>query len=422
MWKMFLLVVALLLCVFVVNAQTLLLEENFDYTAGTNLTSNGWTAHSGTGTNPITVNSGGLTYSGYSSSGIGNAALVDNTGEDVNRSFTSQTAGTIYYSFLVQVNAVANGYFIHLMNTNTTFAARVFIQTATGGFNFGVSNSSTGVFGTTVFSTGTTYLCVVKYDFSTSDVKLWVFSSGVPPTEGSAGTPEASTTGSGQASISAIGLRQYSSSQNVIVDGIRVGTSWDYAPLPVELTSFTAVTRGKNVELRWATATEVNNYGFEIEKRMKDELGSKKWEKIGFVEGSGTTNAPKEYSFSDALTANGTYVYRLKQIDRDGQFTYSPEVEVMMTQIAQTYALKQNYPNPFNPATTISFTVPSAERATLKVYDLTGREVATLFNEVANPGQTYNVLFNGKGLASGIYIYVLQTPAFREVKKMQLIK
>jgi len=203
----------------------------------------------------------------------------------------------------------------------------------------------------------------------------------------------------------------------ILIDSIGI----DGGALPVELTSFTAVTRGKYVELRWTTATEVNNYGFEIEKKRKDEAGSK-WEKIGFVEGSGTTNAPKEYSFSDALTANGTYVYRLKQIDRDGQFTYSPEVEVVASNVAQIYSLKQNYPNPFNPATTISFTVPSAERAILKVYDLTGREVATLFNEVANPGQTYNVLFNGKGLASGIYIYVLQTPTFREVKKMQLVK
>jgi hypothetical protein len=194
-------------------------------------------------------------------------------------------------------------------------------------------------------------------------------------------------------------------------------------PLPVELTSFTAVTRGQNVELRWSTATEVNNYGFEVERAMmNDELGMKKWMKVGFVEGSGNSNAPKEYSFTDKAGASGTYSYRLKQIDRDGRFEYSPTVEVVMAHVAQAYTLEQNYPNPFNPTTTIRFSVPAVERATVTVYDITGREVAVLFNDVANPGQMYNVQFTGKGLASGIYIYVLQTPTFREVKKMQMIK
>ncbi|HAP35443.1 MAG TPA: hypothetical protein DCQ28_05680, partial [Bacteroidetes bacterium] len=96
-------------------------------------------------------------------------------------------------------------------------------------------------------------------------------------------------------------------------------------PMPVELTSFTAIAKEKNVELKWNTATEVNNYGFEIEKkRMKDELGNMNWEKIGFVEGNGTTNAPKNYSFTDKSAA-GKISYRLKQIDRDGKFEYSQE-------------------------------------------------------------------------------------------------
>lgn len=211
---------------------------------------------------------------------------------------------------------------------------------------------------------------------------------------------------------------------NIFLDNFIYTNQIASVPLPVELTSFTATAKGQGVELAWKTATEVNNYGFEVERKVSS-LGSArddKWAKIGFVEGAGNSNAPKEYSFTDALSANGKYLYRLKQIDRDGKFEYSHEVEVVISHLPQKFALMQNYPNPFNPATTISFTVPSVERATLKVYDLTGREVGTLFNEVANPGQTYHVVFNGKGLASGIYIYVLQTPTFREVKKMQLIK
>lgn len=220
--------------------------------------------------------------------------------------------------------------------------------------------------------------------------------------------------------LSAVDVSGSGSRPGILIDNIGI----DGGVLPVELTSFTATAKGQGVELAWKTATEVNNYGFEVERKVSS-LGSArddKWAKIGFVEGAGNSNAPKEYSFTDALSANGKYLYRLKQIDRDGKFEYSNEVEVVISHLPQKFALMQNYPNPFNPATTISFTVPSVERATLKVYDLTGREVGTLFNEVANPGQTYHVVFNGKGLVSGIYIYVLQTPTFREVKKMQLIK
>lgn len=90
--------------------------------------------------------------------------------------------------------------------------------------------------------------------------------------------------------------------------------------------------------------------------------------------------------------------------------------------IVKSYELAQNFPNPFNPTTTIRFSVQQLEQASVKVFDITGREVATLFNDVAAPGQVYNVQFNATGLASGIYFYVLQTPNVREVKKMSLIK
>ena len=94
----------------------------------------------------------------------------------------------------------------------------------------------------------------------------------------------------------------------------------------------------------------------------------------------------------------------------------------MIANVAERYELAQNFPNPFNPVTTIRFAVMNNEHATVKVYDIAGREVATLFNDVAQPGQMYNVQFNATGLASGIYFYVLQTPNVREVKKMQLLK
>lgn len=191
------------------------------------------------------------------------------------------------------------------------------------------------------------------------------------------------------------------------------------SPLPVELTSFTAVTKGNKVELLWNTATELNNHGFEVERSTRN---SGAWENLGFVSGAGNSNAPKSYSFIDA-SAQGAVQYRLKQIDNDGRFTYSNIVEVtVVAALTQNYELAQNFPNPFNPTTTIRFAVKNSEHASVKVYDVTGREVTTLFNDVAQPGQQYNVQFNAAGLSSGIYFYVLQTSSFREVKKMQLLK
>jgi hypothetical protein len=200
-------------------------------------------------------------------------------------------------------------------------------------------------------------------------------------------------------------------------------------PVPVEIHSFTANSKGRGVELAWKTATEVNNHGFDIEKRMKDELGSMNWEKIGFVEGHGTTNAPKSYSFIDG-SASGTVAYRLKQIDRDGSFEYSNQVEVTVA-APKEFALMQNHPNPFNPATSISYTIPAAGHVTLKVYDLIGKEVATLVNGMQDAG-VHIVKFSAGGgsafggdasqLPSGMYFYTLRTNNFAATKKMMLLK
>jgi hypothetical protein len=212
--------------------------------------------------------------------------------------------------------------------------------------------------------------------------------------------------------------------------------------LPVELVSFTAAVRPGAVTLNWQTATEKNNYGFEIERKEvrvsglefavpdgrhgeqytnpETQNSNQAWVRVGFVEGSGTTNAPKSYSYVDE-SATGNVVYRLKQIDRDGKFEYSQEVEVMITQTPKLFALMQNYPNPFNPTTTIAFSIPKANNVTLKIFDAIGREVATLVNGVRSAGE-YNVEFNASTLASGMYLYRLQAGSFVETKKFVLMK
>ena len=197
--------------------------------------------------------------------------------------------------------------------------------------------------------------------------------------------------------------------------------------LPVELVSFTANNPGDKVELLWKTATEVNNYGFEIQ-RLNPPLpsglplqgGNMGWVKIGFVKGSGNSNSPKNYSFIDVNPPNGTVEYRLKQIDNDGSFIYSSIVKASFTN-PDNFALSQNYPNPFNPSTTIQYTIPKAEHVTIKVYDELGREVTTLLNENKEAGH-YNVTFNASNLASGIYFYRISAGSFNDEKKLILLK
>jgi predicted outer membrane repeat protein len=189
--------------------------------------------------------------------------------------------------------------------------------------------------------------------------------------------------------------------------------------LPVELASFTAGQTGNAVTLKWVTATEVNNFGFNIER--KDETNPT-WTKIAFVEGSGTSNAPHTYSFIDRSLLPGQYAYRIAQVDRTGALKYSKEMPVDVASAPRVFALSQNYPNPFNPTTTIEFTLPSDGRVVLKVYDLTGREVATLLDEERKAGVYQQVVFDASRLASGVYFARLQFGGKQLLKKMLLLK
>jgi hypothetical protein len=193
-------------------------------------------------------------------------------------------------------------------------------------------------------------------------------------------------------------------------------------PLPVELSHFSATVLEQGVYLKWRTETEVSNYGFEIEKSQKSIVKSQtEWTKIGFVQGHGNSNSPKNYSFTDYVKS-GKYSYRLKQIDTDGKFEYSKVIEVDAGKMPDGFVLGQNYPNPFNPSTTIQFAVAESQSAELKIFDLLGNEVATLFNSIAEGGKVYEVVFNAENLSSGIYIYRLETPQKTENRKMLLIK
>jgi len=191
--------------------------------------------------------------------------------------------------------------------------------------------------------------------------------------------------------------------------------------IPVELTSFTAAINENKVILNWSTATELNNQGFEIERKT----GS--WEKIGYVLGFGTTTEPKTYSFTDDNVTTGTYSYRLKQIDFDGSYSYSPEIEINVEFTPKEYTLYQNYPNPFNPATTIKYALPYVSNVKIVIYNMLGETVSELFNGMQEAGY-YDVSWNAGSIASGIYFYMIDAKAvdgknnYTSVKKMVLLR
>ncbi|GIK61552.1 MAG: T9SS type A sorting domain-containing protein [Ignavibacteriota bacterium] len=208
-------------------------------------------------------------------------------------------------------------------------------------------------------------------------------------------------------------------------DGLAIDDfSIDETNLPVELSSFTAIVLENSVKLNWRTETEVNNYGFEILRGVypaKSRTQNDKWEKIGFVEGNGNSNSPKDYTFTDNLTLTRTLYYRLKQIDTDGQSEYSKVIEVDAGIIPAEIVLEQNYPNPFNPSTTIRFNFTHSGDVRLSIYNLLGEQIMQLVNGFLEAG-IHTVNFNASDLNSGVYLYKFETNGIIQSRKMILAK
>ena len=192
-------------------------------------------------------------------------------------------------------------------------------------------------------------------------------------------------------------------------------------PSPVELTSFNASVTGRDVLLSWATVSEVNNSGFEIEKSNVKGQTSNVWSKVGFVSGNGTSTDIHNYEFTEKNLNSGKYIYRLKQIDFNGNFEYFELAEEVSIGIPDKYSLSQNYPNPFNPVTNLEFGISNLGFVTVKIYDVMGRELITLVNEIKEPGY-YTVRFDGSNLSSGVYFYRMTAEDFVAVKKFVLMK
>lgn len=199
-------------------------------------------------------------------------------------------------------------------------------------------------------------------------------------------------------------------------DDIR-GLGFGDPVLPVELVSFTSSVTGRNVTLEWTTSEEVNNAGFEIQR--SDSRGQ--WVRAGYVRGNGTAAGNSSYSFTDKGLSSGTYSYRLKQTDYNGQFEYFELSNEVFVGVPSRFELSQNYPNPFNPSTKISFDLPVGGNAELVVFDMSGSEVATLVNENL-PAGYYTIDFNASSLSSGVYFFRLVAGDNVATRKMALIK
>ena len=201
-----------------------------------------------------------------------------------------------------------------------------------------------------------------------------------------------------------------------------------YVPVPVELAGFNAEVEKNTVYLSWSTATESNNYGFEIHRKSDNDFSS--WTVLDFIEGNGTTTIEQHYSFKDKDLAPGDYNYKLKQIDFDGSFAETLLSEKIIVKAPNTFTLDQNYPNPFNPATNINYQIPDIAsgqvNVSLIVYNLLGNKVRTIVSEKQSPG-FYKKNWdgrddNGMKQPSGTYIYRLHVNEYIATKRMVLLK
>jgi hypothetical protein len=186
-------------------------------------------------------------------------------------------------------------------------------------------------------------------------------------------------------------------------------------PVPVELVSFTGIIDNGEVFLKWETATEINNFGWEVERTFK---GLEKFELIGFVEGAGNSNSPKNYSFKDIPTQYGNYLYRIKQIDNDGIFEYNGTVSILYEHNQPGEEYLSAYPNPFNPQTNIVIAINYKSFVRVNIYNSIGEKITTIYSGLLDEGE-YNFSLNGQNFSSGIYIVMLQTE--REILKHKVV-
>lgn len=279
---------------------------------------------------------------------------------------------------------------VKLYEDNVTFTATVSPTPATGAFQF-------------VFPSGSNVLTNVP-----DSLLMRIKTSGTIPT----GNYTVTVTSTGPNSIPV-------HRRTIAVQVIEV--------IPVELSSFSALTTEGSVLLTWKTQSETNNSGFEVQRAAGSNVEEIQWSNVGFVSGKGTTLEENIYLFEDkGIVTAGRYLYRLKQVDYDGTFEYSQVVEVD-AQGPTSFVVAQNYPNPFNPSTTFKYTLPSESVVNIKIYDAAGVQV-DIIEEGVKSASNHQTVFDASSLSSGAYFYSVEaiplngSSPLKKVMKMLLIK
>ena len=406
--------------------------ENFEYPDQTRLnTTTVWGTSSADTSNQMIVSIPGLTFPDYVGSGIGNFASAGAVGEDDSAYIGANiSSGSIYVSFMFNVLAGADldgSVFLRLRQPG--FGGYGFLNVWAkdngGDYVLGISKGADSVvtYSGTSLQPFQTYLVIAKYTFNSGNpdndqISLFFFDENtpVPSTEPTPNIgPISPPLWADANSISTIEIMQ--NFLGFLIDGIYIDLAWNTNVLPVELASFTSSVNERSVTLNWTTASEKNNSKFEVERRSADNS----WTTAGSVNGNGTTSSSSNYSFTDRGLSTGKYDYRLKQIDFNGNFEYFNLNNEVVIGLPQSYSISQNYPNPFNPSTNLEFGISELGFVTLKIYDISGKEVETLVNEV-KPAGFYTVSFDASGLTSGVYFYSITSGDFSATKKMMLLK
>jgi len=337
-------------------------------------------------------------------------AFVTAANEDMVALLGEKNSGVWYVSFNFYIENGRSGYFNMLSdftyNTGGYWAFECYLDVGGGGRL--MANHVTG--GTAfTYNYDTWNFVQIRIDLDTdnatftingTDVLTWPWSQGA-------------STGAGPLVIDVVDFYGATAFDQMYVDNFHFGNT----PVPVELTSFTAsVNPAGHAVLNWTTASEINNKGFEVERRSENS----QFVTIGFVEGYGTTTEEQNYVYVDRSVNPGTYYYRLKQVDFNGKYEYSDEIELDVTPPLE-FNLSQNYPNPFNPSTTIKYSLAEPGFVKLAVYNTLGEEVSVLVNGYKESG-FFEVNFDASNLPSGTYVYKLEAPGFTTAKKMLLMK
>ncbi|HMU44051.1 MAG TPA: exo-alpha-sialidase [Ignavibacteriaceae bacterium] len=386
-------------------------EDNFDtYTAGQQVACQNpvdWTTWNFTPCDPVTD---AFVSTTQKFSAPNSAVIVDDN--DLVYAIPDYTTGKFSVSFQMYVQSGFDAYWNclqHFDGANSVWGFEAYFDGGAG-YISAEQNPQAATF-SYPFNTWFSNELIVDLDIDQAEYKVngvsvhtWQWSPGIPNSGG--------LNQLGGVDLYGYGLLS-SGQSRYYVDDFKLT---DLLAVPVELTSFTANSNSLGeVVLNWTTATETNNKGFDVE-RMIDG----KFVKVGYVPGFGTTTEPRNYSYTDSKLSQGKHTYRLKQVDFNGTFEYSNQVEIEVSAPVK-FALEQNYPNPFNPSTVISYSLPQKELVTIKVIDILGREVATLVNEI-KPAGKFEVEFDASSLASGVYVYQIKAGAFATSKKMLLTK